>query len=65
MQDWKRKALDLLPEIEAEILESNNPMQLWIEIVFAFDGAYEEPRNENFIKRVYDYEEWCFKAKYR
>ncbi|HXG85792.1 MAG TPA: hypothetical protein VNI84_17365 [Pyrinomonadaceae bacterium] len=33
-------------------------MQLWIEIVLSFDEAYEEPRDESFIKRVYDYEEW-------
>ena len=59
MQEWKQKALELLPEIKTEILESDNPMRLWIEIVLSFDEAYEEPINESFIKRVYEYEEWC------
>ncbi len=59
MQEWQLKGLEILPEIKEEILESDNPMQLWIEIVLAFDEAYEEPRNENFIKRVYDFENWC------
>lgn len=59
MQEWKRKALEILPEIKDDILESDNPMYLWIMVVLAFDEAYEEPRNESFIKRVYDYEEWC------
>ena len=59
MQEWKRKALESLPEIKDDILESDNPMYLWIMIVLAFDEAYEKPRNESFIKRVYDYEEWC------
>ena len=59
MQEWKRKALEILPEIQDDILESDNPMYLWIMIVLAFDEAYEEPRNEGFIERVYDYEKWC------
>ena len=59
MQEWKRKALEILPEIKDDILESDNSMYLWIMIVLAFDEAYEEPRNESFIKCVYDYEEWC------
>ena len=48
-----------MPEIKDDILESDNPMYFWTMIVLAFDAAYEEPRNESFIKRVYDYEEWC------
>lgn len=59
MQEWQRKALEVLPEMQDEIIESDNPMRLWIEIVLSFDEAYEESRNESFIKRVYDYEEWC------
>ena len=59
MQEWKRKALEILPEIKDDILESDNLMYLWIMILLAFDEAYEESRNESFIKRVYDYEEWC------
>ena len=60
MQEWKRKAPEILPEIKDDILESDNPMYLWIMIFLAFEDAYEEPRNESFIKRVYDYEKWCF-----
>jgi hypothetical protein len=59
MQEWKSKALEILPEIKTEILDSDEPMQLWIEIVYYFDKAYEEPRNESFIKRVYEYQDWC------
>ena len=61
MEEWKRKALELLPELNNEILESDNPMGLWIEVVYSFDEAYEEPRNEGFIRRVYEYEDWCLK----
>src|SRR4051812_35568095 len=63
MQEWKSKALELLPEIKTEILESETPMQLWIEIVYYFDEAYKEPRNESFIKRVYEYQNWCLEQE--
>jgi hypothetical protein len=63
MQEWKSKALEVLPEIKTEILNSDNPGQLWIEIVDYFDEAYKEPRNESFIKRVYEYQNWCLEQK--
>ena len=59
MENWKRKAVELFPEIQGEISEADNPMGLWIEIAFWFDEAYVEPRNEDFIRRVYRFEEWC------
>jgi len=59
MNTWQQKALEILPELQSEILESENPMQFWLEIIFLFDEAYEEPRNEDLIRRIYDYEEWC------
>lgn len=58
MELWRSKALELLPEIRKEILECDNPMGLWIEVHFAFDEAYEEPKNDNFIRRVYAFEKW-------
>lgn len=34
-------------------------MALWIEIVYYFDKSYEKPVNESFIKRVYEFQNWC------
>ncbi len=34
-------------------------MGLWTEIFFNFADAYMEPKNEDFIKRVYEYADWC------
>lgn len=62
MEPWRSKALELLPELTSTILDEDyvdHPMQLWIEITFEFDRAYEEPRNEDLIRRIYEYAFWC------
>ena len=59
MVNWREKALKLFPELNAAILEAEDPMALWIHINFAFIEAYEEPRNDDLIKRVYEFESWC------
>ncbi len=51
--------MQMLPELESQIRTAESPMSLWLEIVFCFDEAYEEPMNEEFIKRVYGYADWC------
>lgn len=56
---WRTKAFEILPEMRREISESEDPMQLWIEINMHFEDAYVEPRNESLIRRVYEYEAWC------
>lgn len=59
MADWKLKAFEILPEMRAEIAEAENPMALWLNIQFEFFEAYKEPRREDFIRRVYEFESWC------
>jgi hypothetical protein len=53
----------MLPELGSEAGEAESPMSLWLEIVYKFDHAYELPRNEDFIKRVYAYADWCLKQE--
>jgi hypothetical protein len=55
MKEWQNVAMSILPELHSEITAADNPMALWFEIVYAFDEAYNEPRNEDFIERVYRY----------
>ena len=59
MQSWRAKATELLPELEEDISSSDNPMGLWIEIAMEFDQAYEKPRNEDLIRRIHAYADWC------
>ena len=57
--DWRSQAQAVLPELAEEIAASTNSMQLWIEIGFAFSSAYDEPRNEDLIRRIYGFASWC------
>ena len=59
MADWKHKALELFPEMGFEIGEADNPMALWLDIQFEFFEAYKEPRRDDFVRRVYEFESWC------
>ena len=59
MNEWQTLALEMLPEMQSEIVSAKDPMALWVEIIYAFDQAYEEPKNDDFIKRVYNYADWC------
>src|SRR5205085_11992801 len=58
MKKWQKVAMQMLPELQLKIIEAENPMSLWVEIIFYFDEAYEEPKNEDFIRRVYEYADW-------
>ncbi len=52
VETWRAKAVEMLPEMEEDTNPSDNPMALWIEIEMAFDHAYEEPLNEDLIRRI-------------
>ena len=57
--DWRSQAQAVLPELAEEIAASDNSMALWIEIGLTFNDAYDEPRNEDLIRRVYSFATWC------
>lgn len=63
MKEWRAVAINMLPELQSEAEESESPMGLWVEIVYKFDDAYEVPRNEDLIKRIYAYADWCLKQE--
>jgi len=63
MADWRQKAREVFPEMETEVGDAENPMALWLDIQFEFFVAYKEPRNEDFIRRVYEFESWCMEQE--
>lgn len=56
--DWWAKGLELLPEFAAEIQNAETPLHLWSELRFEFDLAYEEPRQDDLIRRIYAFANW-------
>jgi hypothetical protein len=57
--EWGREAFNRFPELIDRFDFVESPSSLWIELRFAFDKAYKEPRNENLISRIYAYADWC------
>lgn len=57
--DWREEAARLLPELSEELSESDRPMRFWIEVNLSFERAYENPKNEDLIRRIYQYADWC------
>ncbi len=53
----------MLPELAQEIDDSFDAMMLWTEIAVAFEKAYDEPRDESLIKRVYLFSRWCLEQE--
>ena len=59
MVDWRAKAREVFPEMGQAIDEAENPYALWIDLCLDFEKAYQEPRDEGLIRRIYSYAEWC------
>src|SRR5215467_8994756 len=57
--EWGREAFERFPELIDQFDNVESPMLLWIELAYAFDKAYKEPRNEDLISRIYAYADWC------
>jgi hypothetical protein len=59
-EEWKTEALKRFPEVSKyESSEWDTPYSCWHSLLFLFEDAYREPRNESLIKRIYDYFKWC------
>jgi hypothetical protein len=67
MDYWLTKAIECLPELEDIVTEPEpqritGPMSLWIEIYLKLIDAYDVvPINEDLIRRIYDFADWCLK----
>lgn len=59
MARWRAEAIRLLPELRDDIQRSPTIVSLWCEVWFAFENAYDEPRNEDLIRRIYTFASWC------
>ena len=58
MSTWRRKALELLPEIRIEIESSKSPSILWCEIFYIFIISVDN-NDQDLIRRILLYLFWC------
>lgn len=56
---WRVRAFEVFPEMAEVFEEVDTPMSLWLRLSDAFDSAYNEPRDEGLIQRIYDFADWC------
>jgi hypothetical protein len=64
MQDWRAKAIELLPDApdveELVTAPSSILFDLWLELYFVLVDCYQEkPPNDVLIGRIYDFASWC------
>ncbi len=62
MTDWRNTARELLPELEALLREAENPWAFWLDVHGAFEQAYRPPQNDDMIRRVYAFADWCLQS---
>ena len=56
---WRTEAFKRFPDLAVRFQQADTSYLLWFELRDAFKQAYRSPRNEDLIKRVYDYCDWC------
>ena len=62
MSEWRRKASELLPEMQPLISSRavDSPMSLWVELGVEFGRRCEQPDPPvALLKRIWRYCEWC------
>ena len=62
MPRWRAAAIQRLPELRDSIVSAESVLALWIELHMQFKDAYREPRNDDLIRRIYSYADWCLAA---
>jgi len=63
MSRWRGAAIERLPEFRDLIARADNVMALWIALHVKFEDAYRDPRDDELIRRVYAYADWCLNAR--
>jgi len=58
MSAWRRIAIEKLPEQRDLIAKSESVGMLWVDLLFVFLKAHEEPVDEATIRGVYEFAKW-------
>jgi hypothetical protein len=61
MSHWRKEAFGRLPECRRQLQQEKSPNLFWHELGEALYQAHLR-RDEDFIRRVYQYAQWCLGA---
>ena len=60
--EWKNEAIKRFPEFSQETYNYwDNPTLCWVDLFALFEESYKLPRNEELIRRIYEYAFWCLR----
>lgn len=62
MERWRKKAVQLLPKLQRDILEAESIGMLWTDLWFRFVEAHEDPADDDRIRRIYEFARWAVEA---
>lgn len=66
MSQWRRIALEQVPECKKDIEAASSPMAMWIELHCRLIQAYEAvPPEETTIQHIFGYARWCLWEPHR
>ena len=60
MDKWKQEATTRFPEFDETARDAwETPYLCWFDLLTALRNAYHAPRNEDLIRRIYQFAKWC------
>ena len=60
MSEWRRVAIEKLPELQNKISAAENPYAVWSELWLEMERIYaQETPDDSLIERLYEYASWC------
>ena len=60
--DWRHEAISRFPELKDKLEDERDietPYMLWFDLIDLFKKAYESPKDDTMINRVYSFADWC------
>ena len=62
MERWRKKAVQLLPKLQEDILEAESIGMLWTVLWCRFVDAHEDPSDDGRIRAIYEFARWAVEA---
>ncbi len=62
MEPWRKRAVQLLPKLQREILEAESIGMLWTVLWCRFVDAHEAPTEDGRIRAIYEFARWAMDA---
>ena len=62
MERWRKKAVQLLPKLQRDILEAESIGMLWTVLWLEFVYAHRDPSDDARIQAIYEFAAWAVEA---